>query len=45
MKRKSIKLLVFFEIAVLLLAGLNIVSGSVIFKHAVLNELLRIHPT
>ena len=33
MKTKSIKLLLFFEIAVLLLAGLNIASGSVIFKH------------
>ena len=33
MKAKSIKLLLFFEIAVLLLAELNIASGSVIFKH------------
>jgi hypothetical protein len=33
MKAKSVKTLLFFEIAVLLLAGLNIASGSVIFKH------------
>jgi hypothetical protein len=33
MKRKSVKRLLFFEIAVLLLAGLNIAMGGIIFRH------------
>ena len=33
MKAKSAKLLLFFELSVLLLAGLNIARGDIIFKN------------